>query len=943
MGLIFKKGVMTLATMMLGCVAALAANVTGKVIDDNGDPLVEATVKLLAAKDSAFVKGTTTDVNGRFSLKNVKSGSYIILTSYIGYDNATVNTKVGDSNVRVKPIAMKESSIMLKETVITGVKTEIVAKEDTLEYNAGSYKTRPNAVMEDLLKKLPGVEVDSDGKIKAGGKEVTKILVDGKEFFSDDPKVASKNLPADMIDKLQVVDRKSDLARLTGVDDGEEETVINLTVKKGMKNGWFGVVNAGYGTDDRYAADFNVNRFWNDNQITFLGNFNNVNQLGFTDSNGGRFRRFGGSNGINTSQSFGVNFNVGKSDESFRVGGDLLYSHTDQNTRTTQERQYLFSDSTSYLSSASGSRDKGHNIRGDFRIKWKKDTLTTLEFRPRFSLNYNNSTSADSSRTFAGDIARSLVTRSLNTGKSDGDSYEFGGQLWFNHNFKSHPGRSFSIAIDYNMSNVKEKDYSYSYNRFYLLKNFAGTGDSLDVYDQFTDNHTWSNRVGARLTWTEPIGDVKNGRFIDFSYRMSYRWNNADKMVYDHPVTFPDGGYDPIVDYLQNVFNDELSNRFRNDFFSQRIQVGFRQVRKDYTLNVGLTFVPSMSKSKDLINSARNIATRWVFNVSPYLRFRYKFNKTRNMNVDYRGNASEPSMSQLQPVADKSNPLRIVIGNPELKPSFNHNIRVRFSDFNLEAQRSIMAMANVGLTQNSIVSKTQFNSETGGQVTTYENVNGNWNANMFGMISFPLRNKNWQFNGNIFARYSQAIGFNNGERNRSGSFNIGPSVSLAFRPANWEFEFRPYFNLQETHNSLQTAANRSVQTYGGMFNAGWYAPFGLVINTDLSFTGTSGYSAGFDQNQWMWNASIAYQFLKGKEATVSIKGYDLLQQRKSIMRNVTANYIDDTSYNSLTRYFMITFSYRFNTFGSGNQPADRNGFGGHGGPGGFGGGRPPRR
>lgn len=932
MGLNLKKCLTAFSAVILGCASIVAANVRGTVTDENGDPLIEATVRLLSARDSAFVKGTTTDVNGKFSLRDIKAGSYIVQTSYIGYDNATVNTKVADKNVTV-PVKMKESSIMLKEAVVTGVKTEIVAKEDTLEYNAGSYKTQPNAVMEDLLKKLPGVEVDSDGKIKAGGKEVTKILVDGKEFFSDDPKVASKNLPANMIDKLQVVDRKSDLARLTGVDDGEEETVINLTVKKGMKNGWFGVVNGGYGTDDRYAADFNVNRFWNDNQITFLGNFNNINQLGFTDSNGSRFRRFGGNNGINTSQSFGVNFNVGKGDESFRVGGDLLYSHTDQDTRTSQERQYLFTDSTSYLSSRSGSRDKGHNIRGDFRVKWKMDTLTTLEFRPRFSLNYNKSVSADSSRTFAGDLARSLVTRSINTGSSDGNSYEFGGELWFNHNFKSHPGRSFSIAVDYSMSNVKEKDFSYSYNRFYLLKNILGN-DSLDVYDQFTDNHTWSNRVGGRLTWTEPIGDVKNGRFIEISYRMSYRWNNADKMVYDHPVTFPDGAYDPVVDYLQNVFNDELSNRFRNDFFTQRMQVGFRQVRRDYTLNVGMAFVPSMSKSKDLINSARDIATRWVFNVSPYLRFRYKFNKTRNMNVDYRGNASEPSMTQLQPVADMSNPLRIVVGNPELKPSFNHNVRVRFSDFNVDAQRSIMAMANVGITQNSIVSNTQFNRETGGQLTTYENVNGNWNANLFSMISFPLRNKNWQFNGNLFARYSQAIGFNNGERNRSGSFNIGPSVSLAFRPENWEFELRPYFNLQETHNSLQTAANRSVQTYGGMFNAGWYAPFGLVINTDLSFTGTNGYSAGYDQNQWMWNASIAYQFLKGKEATVAIKGYDLLQQRKSIMRNVTANYIDDTSYNSLTRYFMITFSYRFNTFGAGNQPTDRNSRRGPGGPGG---------
>ena len=422
---------------------------------------------------------------------------------------------------------------------------------------------------------------------------------------------------------------------------------------------------------------------------------------------------------------------------------------------------------------------------------------------------------------------------------------------------------------------------------------------------------------------------------------MSYRWNNADKLVYDHPVTYPPTG-DPIVDYTQEIFNDSLSNRFRNDFFNQRIQVGFKQVKRDYNLDAGIALVPSMSKSNDLINTDRNIDTRWVWNIAPYLRFRYKFNKTRNITLDYRGQTREPSMSQLQPVADKSNPLRIVIGNPDLKPAFSQNVRMRFSDFNPEAQRSIMAMGSVSVTQNSIVSKTTFNHETGGQTTTYENVNGNWNADLFTMISLPFRNKNWQFNGNIFTRYSQAIGYNNGERNRSGSFNFGPSVSLAFRPENWEAELRPFYNLQTTHNSLQSAASQKVQTYGGRFNGSWFAPFGLVLNTDISYSATSGYSAGYDQKQWMWNASIAYQFLKGREATITLKGYDLLQQRKNISRSVTANYIGDRIYNSLTRYFMLTFSYRFNTFGKGNRPDDRNNSGsgrGHG-PGRFG---PPRR
>ncbi len=933
---IFMRRIVLSIAMSICCILAVhAENITGTINDEAGEPLIEATVRLLSQRDSSFIKGTTTDVNGRFTLKGVSKGRYIVQSTYIGYGTDNQNVVVKDGNVKLKPIVLAESSIVLKETVVTGVKTEIVVKEDTIEYNAGSYKTQPNAVMEDLLKKLPGVEVDSDGKIKAGGKEVKKILVDGKEFFSDDPKVASKNLPVNMIDKLQVVDRKSDLARLTGVDDGEEETVINLTVKKGMKNGWFGVASAGYGTDDRYSANFNVNRFWNENQITFLGNFNNVNELGFTDSNGNRFRRFGGTNGINESQSFGVNFNVGKGEE-FRVGGNLMYSHTDQTNITRQDRQYLFTDSTSYQATRRRSRDRGHNVNGNFRVHWEMDTLSTLEFRPNFSLNFNKSNSVDSSVTNAGDLARSLVTKSLNTGNSDGKSYEFGGELWFNHKFESRKGRSYSLSLEYRFSNVTEDDYSYSFNRFFLV-------DSLDLYDQYADNHTWSNRVGFRATWTEPLGDVKNGYFLDLSYRMNYRWNNADRLTYDHPVTYPATG-DPIVDYTELILNEDLSNSFRNDFFNQRMQVGVKRVRSSYTIDVGAAVVPSMTKSEDLINPKRNVPERWVWNYSPYLRYRYKMSKSRSLNVDYRGQTSEPSVAQLQPVPDMTDPLRIVVGNPNLSPSFNHNIRLRFSDFDAEAQRSIMVSANASVTQNSIISTTTYNRETGGQTTTYTNVNGVWNANMFSMISLPFRNKNWQFNGNVFARFNQAIGFNNGERNRSRTFNLGPSVSIAFRPENWEAELRPYYNLQTTRNSLQVGSNRTVHTYGGRFNGAWYAPFGLVLNTDLSYMGTSGYSDGYDQEQWMWNASIAYQFLKGREATIAVKAYDLLQQRKSISRNVTANYIDDTFYNSLTRYVMVTFTYRFNTFGKGGEPkgdGERRGAG-SGGPGRFGGDRPPR-
>lgn len=917
------RGLVCAVVMAVTCaMTGMAYTISGVVTDTGEEPLAEAGIRLLNAKDSTYVKGTAADLNGKFTLRDVKNGKYILETSYIGYVKDLRNVSVADKDVNAGTITLSESSHVLAETTVTAVKTPIKVMQDTVEFNADSYKTRPNAVVEDLLKRLPGVEVDTDGKITANGKEVTKILVDGKEFFSDDPKVASKNLPVNMVDKLQVVERKSDLARMTGVDDGEDETVINLTVKKGMKNGWFGTVEAGYGTDDRYQATFNVNRFWNDNQITFIGSANNTNDLGFTDGNGNRFRRFGGDQGISNSQSFGVNFNVGK-EEILRVGGDVMYSHSDKESKRRQNRQYLLEDDPYTQNSYSNTRDKGHNVRADFRIEWKPDSFNTLDFRPNFSYNQNDSWSE------AFSVSQGKNT-SLNRSLSDGKSYEAGGRLIFNHNFANHRGRSFSVFANYRMSHVREYEDSYVYNIFHQFN------DSIDSYDQWIDNKTWSNFVSARLTWTEPLGDARNGNFLTVGYSANMRWNNADKLTYDRPVNFGDDVWHfmlndmdytlpvPEIDYANIALVDSLSNRFRNTNFQQDIRVGFKKVNSKYNLDAGISIVPIRTKSTNLSNANKSIPERTTWNYAPFLRFRYKFDKSTSVNVDYYGRSSQPSMNQLQPVADYSNPLNVVQGNPDLVPSFNHNIRLRYQSFNMESQRSIMTMMDAQVTQNSIISKTIYDSQTGGRYTTYENVNGVWNARLMNMFSQPLHNKVFTFNNNIFTNFNRRIGYNNGERNVSNSFMIAESFSFAYRPDNLELELRPMYHFSTTHNSASSMSSTNVHRYGGNFNGTWYMPLGFVLNTELTYSATSGYAAGYDEDSWMWNASISYQFLPGKNATIMLKAYDLLQQKKDISRSVTASYIDDTQYNALTRYFMLSFTYKFNTFGKGNQPADRN-------------------
>ena len=542
-----------------------ASTLNGLLVDASDSlPLIAATVKLLKANaDSTYVKGTVTDENGLFNLSGVAAGRYVLKCSYLGYNDVTRKVTVGQNGrgVNFGVIPMQMEGILLKEAVVMGVKTPIVVKEDTIEYNADTYKTQANAVVEDILKRMPGVEVDSEGKITANGKEVKKILIDGKEFFSDDPKMASKNIPADMINKLQVIDRKSDLARLTGVDDGEDETVINLTVKKGLNNGWFGNLTGGYGTDNRYSGNFVLNYFADGNQFTLLGGGNNTNTQNFTDSGSSRFMRWGNNNGITTSQSVGFNFNVGdKNTDKFRAGGNVNYNHSDRDVVTSTARRYVFPDSTSYYSSASASRTKSHNVRSNFRILWKPDTCNTLEFRPNFSFSFSNSAKSDSSSTRAGDPAQTLVNRSVSAYDNDGKGFDIGGQLVFTHKFKSHPGRSYSAQLRYTYSRTNEDGATFTQNKYYLMT------DPDETIDQIYENHRSTNTVNGRITWTEPLGNVKNARFLTLAYRGNYKYNKARKLVYDNPqeITQPTP-YNPY-----NVLYDLLTDPNMRSYFSSR-------------------------------------------------------------------------------------------------------------------------------------------------------------------------------------------------------------------------------------------------------------------------------------------------------------------------------------------------------------------------------------
>lgn len=970
----FQRFLNVIVLLLAGASVAPAAVVKGVVTDSAGEPLPQATVRLLkATPDSAFITGEATDLDGRFAISNVKRGKYIIQAQYLGYTDACRTINVSGKDFSVDTLRLTESSIMLKEAVAFGIATPVKAMEDTIEYSASAYTTPPNAVVNDLLKRLPGVEVGSDGSITAQGQSVTKILIDGQEFFSDDPKVAAKNIPVDMVKSAQVINRKSDLARMTGVDDGEDEMVINLTVKEDKKYGWYGTVVGGFGPAvpssgqpdwNKYKGSFIANGMFGKNSLTILGNANNVNDEGFTDTNGQRFRRFGGVTGVNTTQSFGVNFNMGT--DKFRYGGEVFYSHNDRDNWNRTHRLNLFSDGDNTQDdSESSSGDKGHNLKANLRLKWDPDSFNTVDFRPNFSYNVNDSRSS----SFGVNYRLSPddpTTNSRNMALSHGNSYDFNGRLIYNHNFESHRGRAFSISANYSFTNTHENEETWSRNVYWLESENS-------IYEDYQTirNHTWNNGVNARLSWTEPIGDVTNGNFMEFAYSFNYRWNNADKRVWNAPLdekiadlpadrraqlemwremnwrqwgdwTMSDRWAGSIPSDL--AYDSDNSNNFRNHYFTQQIRVGYKKVHKDYSLNAGIGLTPQMSRSVSLSGNKASIPARWTWNVAPYLRFRYKLSKVSSLNIFYHGRPSQPSIAQMQPVADTSDPMNIVQGNPDLKPTFNHNLFFRFNDFNSDTQQSFNMMAFAGYVQNAVASKVTTDRNTGSRFTTYANVNGNWRFGAFTMYSRPLRNKYWTFSNNLHFNYSQDMGFTNGEFSKSGSLRAGESFAIAFRPNSLELELRPRYDILYSTNSILKSNNRTVHTYGGSFNGTWYTRFGLVLSTDLNYSANSGYSAGFNSKEWQWNASVSYMFLRGKNATIALEGKDLLNQHQNIMRSETAQAVTDTENYILGRYAMITFTYNFSTFAGGATPTNSaddflrqgppgSGPGGHGGPG----------
>ncbi|MDR1369864.1 MAG: outer membrane beta-barrel protein [Dysgonamonadaceae bacterium] len=950
-----------------GVIAQSQYTVRGILIESITKENIEgASVSVLNAKDSTEVTGGVSSRNGAFSLKFNKRGDFLLNIGYVGYKSVFQPFSVsGTTTINLGTIELVEDAIELGEAVVKGKKPEVVVRNDTIEYDATSYKTEENAVVEDLLKKLPGVEVDKDGKITINGKEIKKFLVDGKEFVSDDPKVASRNLPAEMVDKLQVLDRKSDLAQLTGFDDGEEESVINITVRPGMKQGTMGNVAVGLGkdvnanNDGRYMAGGMVNHMKNNDRYTVMINSNNTNNMGASDMGEVRFGGMrgmrGGSGGIVESQNIMLDMNKEFSDK-LSLNGTVSYRNMERNTETEVESA-TFSERVSQLDkSLTRGNNVSDNLGLNFRLEWKPDSNNTIIFRPNISYNKSHS---DQDKLFSRYNYNTLDTLfdGVSGSHYQGEGYYLGGSLEYSHKFNK-PGRVFSAQLRTSYND----NYSQGYSDWTQKMYNDGVYDHDSIRDQRSENDNVSTNLRLFVSYVEPIG---RNNFIQAVYRGTYDNTesiNSTYNIYENDI------YESHAFTEAVLYGNQSRSTLRNSL-TNRFSLAFKSVRQKFNYTVGMNIDPSSSGNKtyqpynDQILTENLIA--WgedrrlpniigdsliseikqnVFNLSPTINFNYLFGQRSNLRIDYEGQTNQPSANQLRDYIDESDPMNITKGNPNLKPGYTSEFRARFNKFVPESQMFYNVNLSGNMSINDIASVTTL-KENGGRETTYKNINGNWNVMFMGGFNTPLKNKKFTIGNFVRTSYANQKSYSNDRENTQKNLMMGDNLRFNFRCSLFDIGTNFSLNYRKVTNEISPQNNLETYDWGIGGNTTWYLPRNITLASDITWTKRNGYADGFNVSETMWNASASKQLFNKRygAGTFKITIYDVLQDRNSISGGNTTNGYNYTRSNVIPSYFTCSFIYKFTIFpkGSAATETDVRGERRWEGPGGGGGGRGP--
>ena len=916
-------------------------SIKGKLTDSSlNEKLADATVSLLSLSDSTVIAYAIADKNGEFVIRDVDTGTYRLMVSYQGYANYSRRVTITNAKQELDlgTINLDKKSVLLEEVVIEGA--PILIKKDTIEFKASAFKTRPNSTAEDVLKKIPGMQVDKDGNVKAQGEDVQKVVVDGKEFFGNDPKLATKNITADMIESIQVFDDMSDQAKFSRIDDGSRQKTINIKLKKDKRVGYFGRLTAGVGTDDRYESQLSFNRFNGDRRISIIGNSNNINKStfnfsdivtnmggfqgggnrggggmqtmrvgggGFGGGGFGGFGGFGGGSGITKASSIGLNYadRWTKAD----IAGSYFYSESETGTSRNSLRQSFFpNDSVAIQNQQSTSLNSNQNHRFNLRFEYQIDSMNSILYTPTFTLQKSESSSLDTTFTRSRKPGLDyLAVTGITANTNDRDGYSINNNVLYRRKFHK-IGRTLTLGYSSNINNSEGTGENYSPYTFYKSDGSLSTRRNQDIR---TEQTTRSNNNVLSSSYTEPMGLNK---LIELNYAYTNRRNKSDRRAYDY--NSGSGKYDQ-VNFLQ-------TNYFENDFIAQRLGANFRAQFPKYNYQLGGAVEMSelISRSIRWSTGKDTTVSQKFVNFFPTANFQYSFSTTKNLRIFYRGRTNQPSINQLQDVPDYSNPLQIRTGNPELAQEFNNNINVNYSSFNRTNFRFFNASINVGNVGNKIVNSIDsVPGSRGVQLIRPINLDGAFNTSAFITFGRPLRSKKLKGSNYSFstsASYNRTVSQVYKQTNLTDNLLLSESGSL-------NLAINENFNLGLNATISYNSAKYSVQK--DLNEAFWSQTFGLdfsytvlkslVLATDFDYYRSTGRSDGFNQSIPLWSASIAKQLFKKKNGELKLSVNDILNQNESITRTVTDNYIEDINTVVLKRYFMLTFTYNLNR---GSQP-----------------------